>query len=638
MTTQNSQIEAQRRYRIGAETLNDMTSFRVWAPSRRTVHIVVGDERRQLEPEAEGYFSTIMRAPANACYRFQLDNDEKLYPDPASRYQPMGPHGPSQIVDPRAYQWRNNKWRGSSLKGQVIYEMHVGTFSETGTWTGAGAKLPLLADAGITLIEMMPVSDFPGRFGWGYDGVNLFAPCRLYGSPDDLRHFIDDAHQHNIGVILDIVYNHIGPDGNYLPQFSDHWFTKRYKNEWGDALNFDGPHAQAVRNFFIENAEYWIEEFRFDGLRLDATQSIHDSSSEHILAEIVRAARKAAADREIILIAESEPMDTRLTRPPEDGGYGLDAIWNDDLHHSALVAMTGRTEAYFEDHQGAPQEFISAVKYGALYQGQFYAHQGKTRGCAGLNAAPAAFVNYLENHDQIANTHLGRRFHQRTSPGRARAMTTLLLLAPGTPMLFQGQEFWSRTPFDYFADHEPELSARVREGRQSFLRQFPSLNAEAISQALRAPGDLRTFADCRLDWSERNRNNEALSLHRDLLALRREDPIFAAQCYGAIDGAVIGPEAFLLRYFGERGDDRLLVVNLGRDLTPRSLAEPLAAPPHGRRWGEIFSSENPAYGGGGSPIFENSARWRIQGHTAIALAAMPASHDASLTLEAQAHR
>lgn len=612
-----------RRYPLGAELHDDEASFRVWAPSRRKVELVIHNRHFQLEPEAEGYFSVAIQARAGDRYLFRLDEEEQLFPDPASRYQPEGPEGPSQIIDPFAYQWRAKEWRGSSLRGQVIYEMHVGAFSETGNWAGAKAKLPLLAEIGITLIEMMPVNDFPGRFGWGYDGVNLFSPSRLYGSADDLRDFVDAAHELNIGVILDVVYNHIGPSGNYLPQFSHNWFTDRHANEWGDALDFDGPHSKGVREFFISNAACWIEEYRFDGLRLDATQSIHDASREHVIAAIAREARKAANTREIILIGESEPMDTNLTRAPEDGGCGLDAIWNDDLHHSAFVALTGRTESYFEDYAGTPQEFISAVKYGALYQGQFYAHQSQTRGAPALDIAPAAFINFLENHDQISNRPHGERFFQRTSPGRARALTTLLLLAPGTPMLFQGQEFWSTTPFDYFADHDEDLSVRVREGRSLFMRQFPSVQSKAMSQALRNPGDARTFEACRLDWTQRERNAHVLSLHADLLRLRRDDPVFAAQTYGAIDGAVLGPEAFLLRYLGRRGDDRLLIVNLGRDIVQESLAEPLAAPPQGRKWVEIFSSDDPKYNGPGSPPFEDSARWRIPSHAAIVLAAQP---------------
>ena len=612
-----------RRYPVGAEIIAGGVSFRVWAPSRKQVNVVLDADRHELKAEAEGYFSTIVKTSARARYSFQLDDDMKLYPDPASRYQPDGPHGSSQVVNPQAYSWRNSQWRGSSLKGQVVYEMHVGTFSEEGTWAGAAGKLPLLRDVGITLIEMMPVHDFPGRFGWGYDGTNFFAPCRLYGEPNDLRSFIDTAHGLDIGVILDVVYNHVGPDGNYLSRFSDHWFTDRYNNEWGDALNFDGAHAQGVRDFFIANAAYWIDEYHFDGLRFDATQSIHDSSSEHVIAAMTRAARNAAAGRQIVLFGENEPMDTGLTRAPEDGGAGIDAIWNDDFHHSAVVALTGRCEAYFEDHSGSPQEFISALKYGALYQGQFYAHQQKHRGRAGLDVEPASLVNFIENHDQVANSPLAQRLHQRTSPGRTRAITTLLILAPGTPMLFQGQEFGSTAPFDYFADHENELSERVQAGRREFLSQFPSARDEAAAQALRSPNDPRTFEDSRLDWSERERHQQTVALHRDLISLRRHDPVFSAQRCGGIDGAVIGPEAFVLGYMGRRGDDRLLVVNLGRDLTPRSLAEPLVAAPSAHTWIQIFSSEDPSYGGAGSTPFESVGGWRIPGHAAIALRAQP---------------
>lgn len=633
----NPASAAGRRFSVGAEFIDGTTSFRVWAPSRQTVTAVRGEEEFKLVPEAQGYFSTNVDVTAGACYMFRLDNDEKLYPDPASRFQPQGPHGPSQIVDPASYKWSDKNWKGSTIKGQIISEIHIGTFTDAGTWAAASEKLPLLAEAGISLVELMPVNDFPGQFGWGYDGVNLFAPCRLYGAPDELRAFIDTAHFLNIGIILDVVYNHIGPNGNYLAQFSNHWFTSAHKNEWGDALNFDGPQSHGIRDFFISNAAYWIGEFHFDGLRFDATQSINDSSSNHIMLAIASAARAAANGRDIVLIAENEPMDTRLTRLQTEGGGGLDAIWNDDFHHSALVAMTGRNEAYFQDHSGSPQELISAIKYGALYQRQFYAHQAQARGQPGLDLEPAAFVNFLENHDQVANAPLGRRFHQRNSPGRARAMTTLLLLAPGTPMLFQGQEFWASAPFDYFADHEGELSERVSEGRLGFLRQFPSMWA-SMQQTCRAPNDPRTFEKCRLDWSAREHNGYALALHRDLIRLRRDDPVFAAQRYGAIDGAVIRPEAFLLRYIGERCGDRLLIINLGRDLTPPSLAEPLAAPPQGRRWHEIFCSEHPAYGGGGSPILENDARWTIPGHTAIVLSTIEEPDAASSTSSAPVHR
>jgi maltooligosyltrehalose trehalohydrolase len=611
-----------RRLPMGAEITPEGVAFRVWAPARGRVAVVLDADEHPLEREDGGYWSALVReARVGTRYRFRIDDDRTLYPDPASRFQPEGPHGPSEVVDPAAYGWRDAAWPGISLAGQVVYEMHVGTFTPEGTWAAAARKLPHLKDVGVTLVEMMPVNDFSGRFGWGYDGVDLFAPTRLYGTPDDLRRFVDAAHGLGLGVILDVVWNHLGPDGNYLACFADDYFTDRYANEWGAAINFDGSNAEGSRAFFLANAAYWIDEFHFDGLRVDATQSFHDASDDHILAAIVRTARAAAGRRSIVVIGENEPQHARLLRPPEAGGYGFDALWNDDLHHSAMVALTGRNEAYYEDHRGTPQEFVSAAKYGYLFQGQVYAHQGKRRGTPALDLPPAAFVNFVQNHDQIANSARGLRFHDLTSPGRARAMTALILLLPGTPMLFQGQEFFASAPFHYFADHEPDLAESVRKGRRDFLAQFESVADGALAAILPDPADPAVFAACRLDWDEAERHAAALALHRDLLRLRREDPVFAAQRPGGLDGSVLGAEAFLLRYFGDGGDDRLLLVNLGTDLSLRSIPDPLAAPPEGRRWEVLWSSEHPAYGGCGTPPVETPKRWRLPGHAAVVLTA-----------------
>src|ERR1700730_18382039 len=321
----------------------------------------------------------------------------------------------------------------------------------------------------------MPVADFPGSFGCGYDGVDLFAPTRIYGTPDDFRRFVDRAHSVGIGVILDVVYNHVGPDGNYLKQFSPDYFTSRYKNEWGEAINFDGPNSGPVREFFIANAGHWIQEYHLDGLRLDATQQMFDSSRDHILAAIGRQVREVAAGRRTLIVAENEPQDAILARPPGRGGYGLDAIWDDDFHHSAMVALTGKNPAYYSDYWGTPHELVSAVKWGTLYQGQWYSWQKKRRGTPALDLESAQFVTYIQNHDQIANSGKGERCHLLTSPGRYKAMTALLLLAPQTPMLFQGQEFASSSPFLFFADHKGELRAKVAQGQGPFLQQFQDL-------------------------------------------------------------------------------------------------------------------------------------------------------------------
>jgi maltooligosyltrehalose trehalohydrolase len=617
-------MNMQRRLPIGAEVLGSgETHFRVWAPQRKHVHVVFEGKTNQpalrLERENQGYFSARAALGHGTLYRFRLDEGTSVYPDPASRFQPDGPHGPSQVIDPGRFRWTDADWRGVGLEGQVIYELHIGTFTPEGTWAAASAQLAELAEVGVTVIEVMPVAEFPGRFGWGYDGVNLFAPTRLYGDADDFRRFVDRAHAAGIGVILDVVYNHIGPDGNYLKQFADAYFTDRYKNEWGEALNFDGPDAAPVREFFLANAVYWIDEFHLDGLRLDATQQIFDSSPEHILAALGRKVRAAARGRKTLIVAENEEQHAQLVRPVERGGYGLDAVWNDDFHHSARVALTGRNEAYYSDYLGNPQEFIAAVKWGYLYQGQYYSWQKKRRGAPALDLAPAQFVTFIENHDQVANSAKAMRCWQMSSPGRFKAMTALLLLAPGTPMLFQGQEFSASSPFFFFADHNPELARLVAGGRKKFLGQFPSLALPEIQACLPDPDDPATFECCRLDFRERERHAESYALHKDLLRLRRDDPVFHDQRRRGVDGAVLGPSAFVLRYFADDGLDRLLIVNLGRDWHLNPAPEPLLAPPERTRWTIRWSSEDVRYGGCGTPPLEGEDNWRLPGEAAIVL-------------------
>ncbi len=628
--------DRQRRYAAGAEAQPDgSTHFRVWAPQPRQIALRIEDSGAgtrtrdiPLEKEPDGYYSALVEnAPAGTRYRYVLDGD--ALPDPASRYQPDGPFGPSEVVDPTRFEWRHSPGRGVELAGQVLYELHVGTFSEAGTWRSAIEKLPLLADSGITTIELMPVSDFPGRFGWGYDGVFPYAPAHQYGRPDDFRAFIDAAHAVGLGVILDVVYNHLGPDGCVFGRYAKAYYSTEYSNEWGDALNFDGADARPVRDYFASNAAYWIDEFHLDGLRLDATQTIHDRSKRHIIPELGCRARAAARGRPIILVAESETQTTRLVRPIDEGGDGLDAVWNDDFHHSAIVALTGRREAYFSDHYGTPQELISAAKRGYLFQGQRYAWQKQPRGTRADGLPAAAFVTYLENHDQIANVGDGSRVRCYTSPGRYRAMTALMLLMPGTPMLFQGQEFGASSPFLYFADHKPELAAAVQKGRTEFLTQFPSLTSAESRARVPAPHAPETFARCKLKWEERDSQSHFVALHRDLLAMRRSDAAFRAQDVTACDGAVLGPEVFVLRFSAARPEDeRLLCVNLGVDVDRPAFAEPLVAPPDGHAWAVRWSSMEPVYGDCGTPPIVTSAGWRIPGHAAIVLKPVPSKRAA----------
>jgi len=565
--------EMQRRYPIGAELVDGGVHFRVWAPAHESLAVVIDGREFPLGRDGGGYFAGVVEeARAGTLYRFGE------WPDPASRFQPEGPHGPSMVVDP-AYDWRH---AGADVRDPVIYEMHIGTFTAEGTFRVAIEKLPLLRDAGVTLLEVMPVNEFPGRFGWGYDGVDLWAPSHLYGTPDDFRAFVDAAHSHHLGVILDVVYNHFGPDGCYVSKFSDTYFTSKYKNDWGKAINYDGEGSAGVREFVSENAAYWIDEFRLDGLRLDATQSINDDDSdEHVIALIARRARAAAKGRRIYIVAENEPQDVRILTE-----YGLDAVWNDDWHHAARVALTHKREAYYTDYRGTANEFVAMARSGFLYQGQWYSWQKQRRGTRSDGIAPRRFVCFLQNHDQIANSADGRRIHQIAPAADVRALTALLLLAPQTPMLFQGQEFAAPSPFLYFADHKPELARAVAKGRREFLEQFPSITA---ATPLAPPESLDTFLRCKLDWSARD--EDAVAFHRELLRMRWPEE--------RVDGAVVRDGLFVLCW-----ESHLLMVNLGDAVDVDPADEPLLA----GEWTPSWSS--------GAAM---TALWKVPGHASVIL-------------------
>ncbi|HEX4770972.1 MAG TPA: malto-oligosyltrehalose trehalohydrolase [Bryobacteraceae bacterium] len=609
---------------ISAEFLSDAsaTRFRVWAPSRRRVQVVFEDDHPPvpLKPEPAGYFSTeIPGVRAGFRYKFALD-DEGPFPDPASRFQPTGPHGFSEVIDHRSFVWSDGDWKGCKIEGQVVYEMHLGTFTAEGTWRSAEEKLEYLRDTGITLLEVMPVADFPGRFGWGYDGVQIYAPASIYGTPDDMRRFVDQAHSLGIGVILDVVYNHIGPDGNYLEKYASYYFSEKHKTDWGKAINYDGERSLEVREFFRENAAYWIREFHLDGLRLDATQDVYDESPRHILAEISEAARAAAGGRDILLIGENEPQNTRLLRPSYEGGYGLDGLWNDDFHHTANVALTGKADAYYTDYRGKPQEFVSAMKYGFLYQGQHYRWQNKRRGTSTLGFPRPAMVTFIQNHDQIANSARGQRIYELASPGRFKAMTALMLLGPGTPLLFQGQEFASSSRFLFFADHNPELAQKIRLGRLEFLEQWRSLRLPEMQHCMADPCSEETFEKCKLDFSEVSKHAQIYALHQDLLRLRKHDPVISKQGSDGIDGAVLASDAFVVRFFSpDFCTDRLLIVNLGVELELSPSPEPLLAPPANSEWSNLWSTEDPGYGGCGTAPLDTEKGWRIPGEAAVLL-------------------
>jgi maltooligosyltrehalose trehalohydrolase len=473
-----------------------------------------------------------------------------------------------------------------------------------------------LRDVGITTVQVMPVAAFPGKFGWGYDGVCWYAPTQLYGNPDDFRAFVDRAHSLGLGVILDVVYNHFGPAGNFTGQFSPYYESKKHHTEWGGALNFDGQNAEPVRDFVAENAAFWVREYHIDGLRLDATQAIVDDSEVHVVAQLTKAARTAAGERSVVVFSEDEHNRCNQVLTVEEGGWTTDGLYNDDFHHCARVAMTGNNEAYYRDFTGGPQELVSLIRFGHLFQGQWNTRQGRIRGVPTGKLPAHHFIHFLQNHDQVANSARGLRTHLLTSPGRHRALTALMLLGPETPMLFMGQDFGASNPFLYFADHEPELAELVNHGRREFMRQFPRVKAWPNDDDLPHPADEKTFLNCKLDWAECEANSHMVVLHRDLIRLRRGDPVIARQDRFAIQGAVNGAESFVLRWYGDDDDDRLILVNLGRDFDWHPVTDPIMAPPALRQWTVLWSSEDPQYGGMGTPRFDNK-NWPVPGHAAV---------------------
>jgi maltooligosyltrehalose trehalohydrolase len=444
-----------------------------------------------------------------------------------------------------------------------------------------------------------------------------------------MRRFVDRAHALGLAVVLDVVYNHMGPDGCYFRDFAEDYFSKRHTTDWGAALNFDGPGSIHVRDYFLANVEYWIREFHLDGLRLDATQNIYDTGPHHIITELVSRAHEAAGARRIWLVAENEPQEVRFVRDTAAGGHGMDAIWNDDFHHTAIVALTGMTEAYYSDYRGSPQELLSCARHGFLYHGQYYTWQRKRRGTPTRGVPARAFVNYIQNHDQIANSAAGLRIHQLAAPGELRALTALLLLMPGTALLFQGQEFAASTPFQFFADHEPDLAKRVYTGRREFLTQFRSGALPSVQRQIQDPSAAATFESSRLDHRERLVNEHVLRLHADLIALSRRDPVFSRQDASSVDGAVLGAHALVLRFSDDAGSDRLLIVNLGTDLQPRVVPEPLLAPPSGVRWQLLLSTEDVRYGGRGALHPELDDGWFIPARSAAILAPGRSAEDGS---------
>ncbi|MER7619774.1 malto-oligosyltrehalose trehalohydrolase [Nonomuraea wenchangensis] len=496
--------------------------FRVWAPGRERVELVLGERALPMRPAAGGWWErTVEEAGPGTDYAYALDGGPPR-PDPRSAHQPHGPHAHSRTVDHAAFPWTDAAWRGTPLPGAVLYELHVGTFSPEGTFDGVIERLPHLAALGVDAIELMPVAEFSGRRGWGYDGVSLYAPHHAYGGPEGMKRLVDACHAHGLGVVVDVVYNHLGPSGNYLPEFGP-YFTGRHTTNWGDGVNFDGPGSGEVRAFVIDNALMWLRDYHCDGLRLDAVHAIADHSAAHVLERLGEEVAELAAHvrRPLFLIAESDLNDPRFVRSRESGGYGLDAAWADEWHHALHAALTGERDGYYVDF-GPLALLAKALRQAWVYDGTWSPHRGRAHGRSPAGLSGHRFVVCAQNHDQVGNRARGERSGALMSEGRLRVAAALLLTAPFTPMLFQGEEWGASTPFQYFTDHEdPELGRAVSAGRR---REFAAFGWEPGQ--VPDPQDAATFERSRLDWGEPGEEPHArlLAWHRELIALRRRLP------------------------------------------------------------------------------------------------------------------
>ena len=585
-------------------------NYRVWAPESSGVETIVfaGDgqvlRRIALAAAGDGYFQGHdPQGRVGDLYKFRLDGEEgKTFPDPVSRFQPQGVHGPSQVMEPVGYAWQHDDRRGAvSLDALVIYELHVGTFTPEGTFRAAIDKLDALVDLGVTAIEIMPLADFPGRWNWGYDGVFLYAPARCYGQPDDLRALVDAAHGRGLAVMLDAVYNHLGPDGAYLGAYTKSYFNPAHKTPWGDALNFDGPRNAPVREYFLGNPAYWMDEFHFDGFRLDAIHAIVDETAPHVLAEIAGTIHARGG----FVFAEDERNAAFLATPASEGGTGLDGLWADDFHHTVRVALTGERESYLRDFSGDTEELADTLAHGWYYRGQASPNHGKERGTSCAQLPPHAFCYCITNHDQVGNRAFGERLTASCSPEAYRAASALLCLVPYTPLIFQGQEWAASTPFLYFTDHNPELGRLVTEGRRKEFKGFAAFADEESIKRIPDPQAESTFNASKLNWAERGEGMHAgmLALYREALRLRREEPAIRRRGRADWQAVALGGDAVALVYTEpDLGEMCMVVLSLtGGGIGEMGIDE-------GPDFRLIFSSNETRFGGSGSTAFNADER------------------------------
>lgn len=509
---------------LGSSVSEEGVLFRVWAPKASSVSLVImGDKEPYLmNPEDRGYFSTFIQGLEPGRRYYYLLNEDRPRPDPVSRFQPEGVHGPSEVIDPSKFKWEDQDWNGIPLEEMIIYEIHTGTFTQEGTFEAIIPFLDYLKnELGVTTIELMPVAQFPGERNWGYDGTYLYAPQNSYGGQEGLKRLIDACHRKGLAVILDVVYNHLGPEGNYLGNYGP-YFTDRYKTPWGSAINYDGPESDEVRKFIVSNALYWVTEYHIDGLRIDAIHGIFDFSAQHILYDIREAVHQQAKrlGRHIVVIAESDLNDVRVIDPPRRGGYGLDAQWNDDFHHCLHTLLTGEHSGYYQDF-GKLSQLVKALHDGFVYSGQYSSYRRRRHGNSSKYLPRTKFVVFSQNHDQVGNRMKGDRLSTLVPFGALKLAAGMVLLSPNIPLLFMGEEYGEGAPFQYFVSHsDPELIEAVRKGRRE---EFAAFRWEG---EIPDPQDEATFLRSKIHPDLRH--NEKLKIlfefYKTLIRLRKEIP------------------------------------------------------------------------------------------------------------------
>jgi maltooligosyltrehalose trehalohydrolase len=608
---------------MGANLVSEGIRFRVWAPRARRVEVEIQDLETHFLPmelDTDGTWTTVLRGHgAGLHYKYRL-NGAASFPDPYARSQPLGVHGPSEVVDPAAFGWHDTSWHGLDLQGLVIYECHLGTATPDGTCDALIDHLDRLVQLGIGAIELLPVAAFPGRRNWGYDGVYAFAVSANYGGPEALKRLVDEAHQRGLGVILDVVYNHFGPEGCYLRQFAPHYFSSRYRTPWGEALNYDGPHSRWMRQLAIDNACYWLHEYHLDGLRLDAASRIFDSSQPHVLQELTQTVRASLpAERHVVLIAETSENDVRYLLAAEAGGHGFDAVWADDFYWSLRRYLTGDHEGRFQDYQGTLAEVARTINQGFLYEGEWSSYLQAPRGTPARHQPARQFQYCIQHHDHVGNRAFGERLHHQLDLDRYRVASTLLLLLPYTPLIFMGQEFAASTPFLFFTDHSPALGRQVAVGRRREFSLYAAFADPQAASQIPDPQAEDTFRRSKLPLEELTRSPgvELQQLYRELLQLRQRDPVLSRQDRRQVQAQQVTPDVLLITWQDEH-TPRVLLANFGVATTlPGSAWRDGLSP---STWQVLLDTQAPRFGGQGEPVSMPGGAIQLPACTAVVLA------------------